>query len=169
MLLIGDEALRRNKHGLDGFDLVYDLAREWYEWQKLPFVFAVWAQRRSLAPDDQTGADAGFSGNRSIRSAAISSPWRGAHGRRIGLTDAETQEYLAGFNYRLGEREREAIDVFRRLLPESALPPGAPEDGGTMTAADICAKAVRGERITPGRGARAPRARGAPRDGGAGQ
>ena len=41
----------------------------------------------------------------------------GKHGRRIGLTDAETQEYLSGFNYSLGEREREAIAVFRRLVP----------------------------------------------------
>ncbi|MEK6566175.1 MAG: aminofutalosine synthase MqnE, partial [Bacteroidota bacterium] len=32
VLLIGDEALRRNKFGLSGFELVYDLAKEWYEW-----------------------------------------------------------------------------------------------------------------------------------------
>jgi predicted solute-binding protein len=42
----------------------------------------------------------------------------GTHGRRIGLTDNETQEYLAGFNYRLGEREREAMRVFEALLTE---------------------------------------------------
>jgi len=45
-------------------------------------------------------------------------PIAGAHGRRIGLTDEETQEYLAGFNYRLGDREREAMQVFRRLLAD---------------------------------------------------
>ena len=44
----------------------------------------------------------------------------GPHGRRIGLTDEETQEYLSGFNYSLGEREREAIEVFRRLVPAAA-------------------------------------------------
>jgi len=116
VLLIGDEALRRNKHGLPGFDLVYDLAREWYEWQKLPFVFAVWAQRRSLPPERKEEL-------RRLLAQSIESLGgdfvgvAGRHGRRIGLTDAETQEYLAGFNYRLGEREREAIDVFRRLLP----------------------------------------------------
>ncbi len=55
VLLIGDEALQRNKHGLPGFDLVYDLAREWYEWQKLPFVFAVWAIKRSLPSGIKAG------------------------------------------------------------------------------------------------------------------
>jgi len=115
VLLIGDEALRRNKTGLDGFELVFDLAREWYEWQKLPFVFAVWAVRRSvpLREKEELGAmlerALGAVGGDFI-------PVAGRHGRRIGLTDAETQEYLSGFNYTLGEREREAIAVFRRLL-----------------------------------------------------
>ena len=40
------------------------------------------------------------------------------HGRRIGLTDAETADYLDGFNYRLGEREREAIAKFAALVEE---------------------------------------------------
>ena len=119
VLLIGDEALRRNKHGLKGFDLVSDLAREWYEWQKLPFVFAVWAVRRSVPP----AVKEELSGllKQSLESAGGDFvPLAGTHGRRIGLTDAETQEYLSGFNYSLGEREREAIAVFRRLLPAVA-------------------------------------------------
>jgi chorismate dehydratase len=115
VLLIGDEALRRNKHGLDGFDLVYDLAREWYEWQKLPFVFAVWAVRRSIPEASRIELSRLL--EQSLESvggdfAAVA----GRHGRRIGLTDGETQEYLSGFNYSLGEREREAIAVFRGLL-----------------------------------------------------
>jgi aminodeoxyfutalosine synthase len=119
VLLIGDEALRRNKHGLDGFDLVYDLAREWYQWQKLPFVFAVWALRRSLPPALKEELSGLLRGSlESVGGDFV--PVAGAHGRRIGLTDAETQEYLSGFNYSLGEREREAIAVFRRLVPAAA-------------------------------------------------
>ena len=128
VLLIGDEALRRNKHGLDGFDLVYDLAREWYQWQKLPFVFAVWALRRSLpsAVKEELGSMLQQS-LESVGGDFVSVA--GPHGRRIGLTDEETQEYLSGFNYSLGEREREAIEVFRRLVPAIATgahvsPPG---------------------------------------------
>jgi aminodeoxyfutalosine synthase len=128
VLLIGDEALRRNKHGLDGFDLVFDLAREWYEWQKLPFVFAVWAQRRSLPAADKEEL------SRLLKDSLESTggdfvPVAGSHGRRIGLTDAETQEYLSGFNYTLGEREREAIDLFRRLVQAVGPAPHAPARG----------------------------------------
>jgi aminodeoxyfutalosine synthase len=122
VLLIGDEALRRNKHGLEGFDLVYDLAREWYEWQKLPFVFAVWARRRSLP--SAVKEELGRLLEQSLESVGGDFvPVAGSHGRRIGLTDQETQEYLSGFNYSLGEREREAIAVFRRLVSEVG--PGA--------------------------------------------
>ncbi len=119
VLLIGDEALRRNKHGLDGFELVYDLAREWYEWQKLPFVFAVWALRRSLpsaVKEELSGLVKGSLESVGGDFVSVAGP----HGRRIGLTDEETQEYLSGFNYSLGEREREAIEVFRRLVPAAA-------------------------------------------------
>ncbi|MCZ6777258.1 MAG: menaquinone biosynthesis protein [Ignavibacteria bacterium] len=117
VLLIGDEALRRNKYGLDGFELVYDLAREWYEWQKLPFVFAVWACKRSLAYTTKTELNDLLS--RSL-SASEEDFLAGAllSGARIGLTEKETQEYLAGFNYRLGERETEAMGAFGQLISE---------------------------------------------------
>ena len=119
VLLIGDEALRRNKYGLDGFELVYDLAREWYQWKKLPFVFAVWALRRSLPPGVKEELTALLKGSlESLGGEFVKVA--GRHGRRIGLTDAETQEYLSGFNYSLGEREREAIAEFRRLVPALA-------------------------------------------------
>lgn len=118
ILLIGDEALKRNKTGLDGFELVYDLAREWYEWQKLPFVFAVWAAAPHLAVHDKEGLKQAIA-----RSIEASEPdfvaSAGLYGRALGLSDAETQEYLEGFNYRLGEREREAIRLFDRLLKET--------------------------------------------------
>jgi aminodeoxyfutalosine synthase len=117
VLLIGDEALRRNKSGLDGFELVFDLAREWYDWQKLPFVFAVWAVRKNVPEKEKEFL------RRSLQRSLDSSESDlagvgGPHGRSIGLTDEETQEYLEGFNFRLGDREREAIAAFEKLLPE---------------------------------------------------
>jgi aminodeoxyfutalosine synthase len=117
VLLIGDEALRRNKTGLAGFDLVYDLAREWYDWQKLPFVFAVWSMQRTLPEATKEEL-------KSILSSSLEKceenfvPIAGLHGRTLGLTDEETQQYLEAFNYRLGEREREAMSVFRTLVQE---------------------------------------------------
>jgi predicted solute-binding protein len=117
VLLIGDDALRRNKHGLDGFELVFDLAREWYDWQKLPFVFAVWAMKRSLS--DETKNEL-----KTVLAASLEQceedfvPIAGLHGNMLGLTAHETQEYLEGFNYRLGDREREAMIVFKKLVSE---------------------------------------------------
>ena len=120
VLLIGDEALRRKKTGLDGFELVYDLAQEWYEWQKLPFVFAVWAMKKTLAPETKTELkeilDASL--DRYEAEGTDEAPLRGAE---LGLTEQETQEYLQGFNYRLGERERAAMKQFREILHQVEL------------------------------------------------
>jgi aminodeoxyfutalosine synthase len=114
VLLIGDEALRRNKFGLPGFELVYDLAAEWYNWQKLPFVFAVWAVQRELSAERKRllteSIGAALEAGR-VDFVKIA----GAHGRRIGLTDRETHDFLAGFNFHLGEREWDAIRLFREF------------------------------------------------------
>ena len=120
VLLIGDDALRRNKYGLSGFELVFDLAREWYEWQKLPFVFAVWAMNKSLPVDKKTELRQLLQSSLEKSEAALETI--GAlHGKRIGLTPNETKEYLEGFSYRLGEREREAMEIFRKLFDEVAV------------------------------------------------
>ena len=115
VLLIGDEALRRKTTGLPGFDLVYDLATEWYSWQKLPFVFAVWAVRKSLP--EAVRHDLAAALERSLAASQGGElPEAVAHGRKLGLSASDTDEYLRGFNFRIGEREREAIQVFRGLL-----------------------------------------------------
>ena len=32
-------------------EIVYDLATEWYEWKRLPFVFAIWAVQKTMTQD----------------------------------------------------------------------------------------------------------------------
>lgn len=117
ILLIGDEALKANKSGLLGFDLVFDLAKEWYDWQKMPFVFAVWAHKKSLSTDKKE----------ELQQIILQSLEKGEnrldsigtlHGRTITLSPSETSEYLQGFNYRLGEREKEAMTIFKKLIEE---------------------------------------------------
>jgi aminodeoxyfutalosine synthase len=120
VLLIGDEALRRNKYGLPGFELVFDLAREWYEWQKLPFVFAVWALKKSSPVEKKTELRQLLQFSLEKSEAALETIGS-LHGKQIGLTPNETKEYLEGFSYRLGEREREAMEVFRKLFDEVAV------------------------------------------------
>jgi chorismate dehydratase len=114
ILLIGDEALYRNKYGLEGFELVFDLAKEWYDWKKLPFVFAVWAANKST--DEKTKQNLRETIERSLAESEEHFGEIGElSGKRIGLTVAEVEEYLQGFNYRLGEREREAMKEFHSL------------------------------------------------------
>lgn len=117
VLLIGDEALKANKSGLIGFDLVFDLAKEWYEWQKLPFVFAVWAHKKNLSPDkkeelQQIILQSLEKGENQLESIGT------LHGKMITVSPSETSEYLQGFNYRLGEREKEAMIIFKKLIEE---------------------------------------------------
>lgn len=114
VLLIGDEALRANKTGLDGFELVFDLAREWYDWEKLPFVFAVWAMKKSL-PEERKAELKEMIAYSLDKTAGDFVAAAGVYGKSVGLTDAETQEYLAGFNFNLGERECEGMMKFREL------------------------------------------------------
>lgn len=118
VLLIGDEALRRRKQGLLGFEIVYDLATEWYEWQKLPFVFAVWAIKNTVSTERRN----------ELRSLITMSLEKGEtdfaavgaqHAKGLGLTPEEVSAYLSAFNYRLGERERAAMELFRTLLLET--------------------------------------------------
>jgi aminodeoxyfutalosine synthase len=115
VLLIGDEALRHKKTGLNGFELVYDLATEWYEWQKLPFVFALWAVRKSLPAEQKTELSAMLLASLERGEGDLAAISR-SHAQRIGLSSEESVEYLEGFNFRLGEREKEAIGVFESLL-----------------------------------------------------
>lgn len=117
VLLIGDEALKANKSGLPGFDLVFDLAKEWYDWQKMPFVFAVWAHKRSLGAE--TTAELQEIIQQSLERGEHHLDTIGTvHGAAITLTPEETTEYLQGFNYRLGERERAAMNIFKKLVEE---------------------------------------------------
>jgi aminodeoxyfutalosine synthase len=115
VLLIGDEALRHQKNGLEKFELVYDLATEWYEWQKLPFVFAVWAVRKAL-PQETRDELATLIQNALMKGEVEFERISQTHARRIDLSPAEATEYLQGFNYRMGEREWRAIEVFESLL-----------------------------------------------------
>jgi chorismate dehydratase len=135
VLLIGDDALRHTKSGLNGYELTYDLAKEWYDWQRLPFVFAVWGMKRSL-PSEEKKALVSIIGQSLDACGTDFVDIAGAHGRRIGLTDEETQEYLSGFSYRLGEREIEGMNMFRTLLAECTVDPLASATGGDRSEHD---------------------------------
>jgi chorismate dehydratase len=115
VLLIGDEALRHNKVGLHGFELTYDLATEWYTWQQLPFVFAVWAVKKSIPEEQKTELkslinDSLTKGETELARISL------LPSRQLGLSVDDAVEYLEGFNYRIGEREKQALETFEKLL-----------------------------------------------------
>ncbi|MEX1139316.1 MAG: aminofutalosine synthase MqnE [Bacteroidota bacterium] len=118
VLLIGDDALRQSRAGGAGFEIIYDLACEWYEWQKLPFVFAVWAIRKTLGPEVFKELS-GLIGQALEKGEGALDHIGALHAHRIGLSGAESADYLRGFNYRLGERELRAIEVFRSYLHQT--------------------------------------------------
>ncbi|HAP36875.1 MAG TPA: aminofutalosine synthase MqnE [Bacteroidetes bacterium] len=117
VLLIGDEALKANKSGLLGFDLVFDLAKEWYDWQKMPFVFAVWAHKKTLPAEKKEELQHIILQSLEKSENQLESIGT-LHGRMITLSPTETSEYLQGFNYRLGEREKEAMNIFKKFIEE---------------------------------------------------
>lgn len=52
-LFIGNNALVYTYEGLEGFNHVYDLGEEWWNWTGLPFVFAIWAIRKSVSAHEK--------------------------------------------------------------------------------------------------------------------
>ncbi|MBM4167445.1 MAG: aminofutalosine synthase MqnE [Ignavibacteria bacterium] len=115
VLLIGDTALQAKHHLYFGFELLFDLATEWYEWQKLPFVFAVWAMKKNLSDEKKETLKEIL--QRSIENGEDNLETIGLyHGKTLGLSQQEIVEYLQGFNYHLGERERNAMQVFKFLM-----------------------------------------------------
>ncbi len=113
-LTIGDDALRFMKNKIEGFNYTYDLAQLWYEWQKLPFVFALWAVRKDLPQSKVQALDELL--NDSLNKFFFSDDKiEEFYNSKIGLSRDEIKEYLNNIVYRLGEDELKAINVFCEL------------------------------------------------------
>jgi aminodeoxyfutalosine synthase len=113
-LTIGDDALRFMKHKIEGFDYVYDLAQLWYEWQKLPFVFAVWAFKKDIAQQkvDALNELLNDALNKFFSTETVIEEF---YNSKIGLSREEIKDYLNNIVYRLGEDELRAINIFKDL------------------------------------------------------
>ena len=121
-VVIGDRALCAPP--ASGGD--YDLAGQWKEMTGLPFVFAVWGYRadhprpEELARLAQAAKQAGLA--RLDELAAIQA-------RRLHLPLDRCRAYLgSSIHYCLGPRERQAMDLFAKLLQELEAAAGAPRE-----------------------------------------
>ncbi len=126
VLIIGDRAMH---FSYAGFPYVFDLGEVWYDWTKLPFVFAVWAAR---ADADWTDEELGrlshvFSRSRNQGLAAamqISARCAGTY----GLTLEQCRKYLTWhLHYHLGSAEKQGLKLFSEYAAEMALIPHEPE------------------------------------------
>jgi chorismate dehydratase len=119
ILVIGDEALRR-RAGNRQFPYEIDLAFEWWLWQHLPAVFAVWAVRT-----DAPAADKQQLLRALHRQLAVNVPRAGelaaARAADLGVPAEELTAYLENFIYRLSEPEEQAIRQFATLAHEHHL------------------------------------------------
>ncbi|RCK74004.1 MAG: hypothetical protein IGBAC_2151 [Ignavibacteriae bacterium] len=118
VLLIGDNALNKYKAQNPEFNYKFDLAEEWFQWQNLPFVFAVWVERKDLLPnlsdDIIKTVELNIQKNFDELSAIVKQYRFG-----VKLTDEEIIEYLKGFNYKIGDEELSAIRKFEELIRET--------------------------------------------------
>jgi predicted solute-binding protein len=83
----------------------------------MPFVFAVWAMKKSL--DESLKNELNGIIKQSLEKSELDFVADARlHGKEIGWSEEETRQYLEGFNFHLGEREREAMFEFRKLVEE---------------------------------------------------
>lgn len=122
-LLIGDAALRAHENGLPGYPHELDLGQAWWEWQGLPFVFALWKARVSLPPQEREKILKLAEGSLTRWfELANRTDWYRPWAERLGISEAALSDYLGGFVYRQGEQEVKGIGEFlecvRRLGPD---------------------------------------------------
>jgi len=119
LLLIGDEAIRFKRVN-NQYPFETDVAFEWWLWQHLPFVFAVWAIRKDAEPQEKKRMEAALMQSlaanlRQLDRLAEESA------AAFGLPAEELREYLSNFIYRLGPSEEEGMARFQVLLHDHRL------------------------------------------------
>jgi len=114
-LIIGDPALR-----IDPLRLPYhvlDLGKEWVEMTGLPFVFAVWAGRKSVITPEVVAA---FQGSCQFGRARIEEIVTAESGRREIAPDLVRQYLTRHIVHELGARDYEGMDLFLRYARRAA-------------------------------------------------
>jgi len=117
VLLIGDRAMRAC---LPGFAHAFDLGQEWFDWTRMPFVYAVWAVRdgAELGPVEEALIEAKHRGCARIGAIAHQ------EAPRLGLDAGFCRRYLANIiHFDFGPREQAGLNRFYLLACELGLAP----------------------------------------------
>ena len=127
-LAIGDEALRLRMTE-QRMPYRIDLGQEWWLWQALPFVFALWVVRKDAPAQAKEALRAALE---SALRTNLQAPQAIArqHAASLGMTAQAVEHYLAGFRYRLEHADWQGLERFRALAqtlrPEAAAVSRAP-------------------------------------------
>ena len=123
VLVIGDPALLLAQRG--GYPYRYDLGQEWKRWTGLPFVFAVWAARRSAAAAAVRRGHAALLESRDWGLAHLDD-LAGEASRASGVPVGTCREYFAGLDYACTDRHLAGLtDFFQRLAADGVVPSGS--------------------------------------------
>jgi chorismate dehydratase len=111
VLVIGDAALQLTAAGT--YPYRYDLGEEWKRWTGQPFVFAVWAGKRTANAGVVKPAHEALLASRAWGLAHLDDLAADA-ARRTGVAVATCREYLGGLDYAFSDRHRTALTDFLR-------------------------------------------------------
>jgi chorismate dehydratase len=111
VLVIGDAALKLAASG--AYPHRYDLGEEWKRWTGKPFVFAVWAARRSPRSSDIASAHDSLVASRAWGLANLP-VLADAAALACGVGRAACLEYLSGLDYAFTDTHRAALSDFLR-------------------------------------------------------
>ena len=119
-LVIGDNARTLDPR----WTVRIDLAGQWTDWTGLPFVFAVWAARRTAPPGPVRAVHASLVASRDWGLAHLD-VLAEASARASGVSVAACREYFAGLDYAFTNTHLAGLtDFFRRLAADGLVPEG---------------------------------------------
>ncbi|MBF0501290.1 MAG: menaquinone biosynthesis protein [Candidatus Riflebacteria bacterium] len=119
VLLIGDKALEEAENSVK-WPYKYDLAELWHNWTSLPFTFARWVVRKSLADGDKKRLSRMLSENLEHAFSNLEEISAG-ESARTGMRKETISTYLRNFTFRLGSPEEEGIALFKSKLSKCGL------------------------------------------------
>ena len=112
-LLIGNRGLRQRR-GARGFPHKYDLGEEWFNWTRLPFVFARWVARNDV--DSKTLAvleDTLYVGLED----GVDTLYHTSEPREnLLMLPRDIVDYVQGIRYYIGMSEQKSMRIFREYL-----------------------------------------------------
>lgn len=106
-VIIGDKAFLDYPE----YEYVYDLSAEWFAFQQLPFVFAVWVSNKVLSEEAVENLNVCFKYGLDHLGEAVD-----CYRQELPVSVAEASEYLvSNISFTLDEKKKEAIQRFADL------------------------------------------------------